>query len=301
MDETRHGPDSHGRPSPGHCPPTGAEDRQTPEGRLRRELEREKRCCANCVYATRPRGRWFRVILSHFAGLLICTNSSDARGQMRGVTPCGVCRNFRRRRPPLVRAAPPAPLDDKTCYIPLTRGYCAMVDPEDYEWLSRHRWHVKVRGRRRYALRVERGKTIFMHREIMKTPKGMVVDHIDGNGLDNHRANMRNCTPRQNLCNRRPRRDSARRYAGVYQYGRRPGQWCACLRSGGRKTRVGPFDSEIEAARARDRLAVERYGLYAWVNLPEEWPPERRAAVIEEARKQGRTPGSPRGKECKRE
>jgi len=174
------------RPVHLHGPNSSAGNRESREGRLRRELERKKRCCANCTYASRPCGRWFRLILSRFSGLLICANSADAPGKLRGVPPSGVCRNFHRRRPPLVRTKPPEPPDGTICYVPLTQGYYAMVDPEDFERVSRYKWCLSRTGNQFYAYRKHRRKSLRMHQFLMDPPKGMVVDHIDGNGLNNH-------------------------------------------------------------------------------------------------------------------
>jgi hypothetical protein len=137
-----------------------------------------------------------------------------------------------------------------------------------------------------YAYRKHHGKTLRMHQFIMNPPKGMVVDHIDGNGLDNRRCNLRICTRAQNAWNRTRHKPpgAASQYVGVHRYKKRPDKWYVKVQCGGDVTTLGPFDSEIEAARARDYRAVEAHGPYAHVNLPDEWPPERRAAVMEAAR-----------------
>jgi len=266
-----------GSPSPG--------DRGWPEGRLRKELAQKKRCCENCVYATRPCGKWFQLALWQFAGLLICANSAEAPGELRGVPRSGTCPSFRAKRPPAVHAAPPPPPEDKAFYyIPLTQGQNAIVDAEDYDRVRRHKWCLSRTGHQLYAQRRYRGKTLRMHQFIMNPPKGMVVDHIDGNGLNNRRCNLRICKQQQNIWNRRKKsRRASSRYIGVYRYTHRPDRWFARVQCDGDKMHLGPFDTEIEAARARDRKAVERFGEYAQLNLPEEWPPERRAAVLAKA------------------
>jgi len=246
----------------------------------------KKRCCANCTYATRPRGRWFRIILSRFAGLLICANSAAAPGELRGIAPSNVCPNFRARRPPTVRTAPPLSSDGQVFYIPLTQGQYAIVDAEDYERVSRYKWCLSRSGNRLYAQRRCRGKTIRMHQFILNPLRGMVVDHIDGNGLNNRRGNLRICTRLQNAWNHKRRKPpgASSQYVGVYRYKDRPDKWYVKVQCGGDVTNLGPFDSEIEAARARDYRAVEMHGPYVHLNLPDEWPPERREAVMEEAR-----------------
>jgi len=296
MDGQKPRSDNAGQPPKPHNLPSTPEDRQLPEGRLRKELEKKKRCCANCLYATRPCGRWFRLILSQFSGLLICANSAEAPGELRGISPSSVCPNFRAKRPPTVQTVPPPPPADKAFYyIPLTQGQHAIVDAEDYERVSRCKWCLSRTGNQLYAQRRCRGKTIRMHQFIMSPPQGMVVDHIDGNGLNNRRGNLRICTPQQNAWNHKPRKepDASSQYIGVYPCRRPPDKWYVKIQCGGEGTYLGPFDSEIEAARARDRKAIQLFGEYAGLNLPEEWPPERRAAVMAETRSRGRTRGLP--------
>ena len=91
--------------------------------------------------------------------------------------------------------------------IPLTQGLYALVDPEDYESLARHKWHA-TRGRTTfYAQRkvwdpvTRREITIKMHRQILHVRDGLLVDHVSRNGLDNRKANLRSATPAQNACN----------------------------------------------------------------------------------------------------
>jgi hypothetical protein len=272
MDGQKPRSDNAGRPpKTRHLPPT-PEDRQLPEGRLRKELEKKKRCCANCSYATRPCGKWLRIVLAQFSGLLICANSAEAPGELRGVPGSGTCCNFRRRRPPAVWTAPPPPPNGQVCYIPLTQGQYAMVDAEDYERVSRCKWCLSRTGSQLYAQRRAHGKTIRMHQFIMNPPQGMVVDHIDGNGLNNRRGNLRICTPQQNAWNHKRRKepDASSQCIGVHRYKDRPDKWYVKIQCAGAGTYLGPFDSEIEAARARDRKAIEFFGQYARLNFPRE-------------------------------
>jgi hypothetical protein len=104
-----------------------------------------------------------------------------------------------------------------------------------------------------------------MHREIMQPPPGMVVDHIDGNRANNSRENLRVCTQRQNVCNRGPHGKSG--FKGVTPH---RDKWDAKLGYKGETYRAGIFDDPEDAARARDRLALEVVGEYAWLNRPEE-------------------------------
>jgi hypothetical protein len=152
------------------------------------------------------------------------------------------------------------------------------VDAEDYEWLSQYRWHARFHKRSdtiyatRACYRREKGKVrrqiVSMHREIMKPPEGMVIDHINGNGINNRRCNMRTCTQAQNVQNRRACPHSKSQYIGVYRKGNK---WWAAVAHKGKQHRVGTFADEVEAAKARDRKAVELFGEFARLNFPEEF------------------------------
>ena len=227
-----------------------------------------KRTCYDCVYSGRPPlTRCMRDFSTGWAGLLMCVNHPDAPGEVREVAPSApACRNFRARREDPVRGTPPEPPNDQVRYIALTKGKYAAVDAADYEWLSRFRWHATCTRGRYYAATVVNGKSISMHRMIMSPPPGMVTDHIDSNGLNNCRANLRNCTPQQNRQNTRPRRKSSQ-YIGVYRRGKK---WGVKIKHKGIAYFLGPFDTEIEAAKARDKKAIELFKGFAWLNFPEE-------------------------------
>jgi hypothetical protein len=223
------------------------------------------RSCTTCVYAWWDAGLWVANLSLAFASRPVCANHPDSPGRMR-MAPFGeACRNYRPR--------PARPKGDVR-QIPLGDGMYAYVDAADYEELSRYKWCL----RGGYAGRYENGKIIFMHRQIMSPPRGMIVDHIDHNRLNNCRANLRVCTRRQNTCNRRKRTGSSSRFKGVSR-GKGHRKWRVELLSRGRKIWVGSFTDEVEAARAYDRKAVEVFGEYAHLNFPEEWPAWRRARV----------------------
>jgi hypothetical protein len=149
----------------------------------------------------------------------------------------------------------------------LTRGFVATVDKADYESLTQCKWTTLVTGGKAYAIRSHKGRTILMHRQIMNPPPGMVVDHIDGNGLNNRRGNLRICTRRQNVCNSRPRR-SRSKYKGV-RYEKRRRTWVAEITHLGRKIYLGSFASETTAAEAYDHKAKELFGHFAKPNFPD--------------------------------
>ena len=240
-----------------------------------------KRCCGSCVYGARAEGRWHRVMMGRFPGLRVCFNHVDRPGRMEEVRVDGVCENHRARSWPRgKRDQPPKPRNDQIRYIPLTHGLYAIVDAQDYERLNRHKWHARLdkRSKNVYAARAhyyrENGKRccrmILMHREIMNPPDGMVVDHINGNGINNRRCNMRTCTQFENTHNARPRTDGKSRFIGVVPY---KGKWRARVNCKGRRHHVGTFTDQVEAARARDRKALELFGRFARLNFPDEFGP----------------------------
>jgi hypothetical protein len=217
-----------------------------------------KRCCENCVYA---------VALKEAAReLLVCTDRPGEPGQLSVVQPCDVCRRFSKRREKPVRLEPPS---DDVRYIPLTRGLFAIVDAADYELVSRYKWCARGPRERAYACRSDKGKMISLHRFLMNPPKGMVVDHKDGNRLNTRRSNMRICTQEQNVWNSRPKGKSSR-YKGVCR-DKEKKKWVVYARHRGQTHYLGRFGVEVEAARAYDRKAFELFGEYAWLNFPEDY------------------------------
>jgi hypothetical protein len=152
------------------------------------------------------------------------------------------------------------------------------VDAKDYEWLGQWNWQM----RNGYAVRWKMRKLVFMHREIMQPPEGMIVDHKNLNRLDDTRDNLRVCTHVENARNRRKRRGTSSRFRGV-SYNRRAKKWYAAIDFEGKPVYIGHFDDEVEVARAYDRKAVELFGEFARLNFPEEWPEERRREVREVA------------------
>lgn len=101
-----------------------------------------------------------------------------------------------------------------------------------------------------------------MHSLIHPVPKGMVVDHKNGNKLDNRRENLRSATKAQNSINAGPSRGRSK-YKGVSPRG---GKWRAYVVIQKRQIYLGAFNSEIEAALAYDRKVLAHYGEYAWLN-----------------------------------
>jgi hypothetical protein len=200
--------------------------------------------------------------------LLVCTGCPMCPGRMRVTKECECCRAFQKRRRQTGRTVPPEPTDESVRYIPLTKGRYAIIDAADYERASEHKWCASCSGCRIYAYCHMNGKTVALHRFLTNAPKGMVVDHIDGNTLNDRRSNLRVCTQQQNLYNSRPKGKSSHFKGICWDKGKR--RWVVYVRYEGRNIYVGRFRSEINAARAYDRKAYECFGQYAYLNFPYE-------------------------------
>lgn len=171
--------------------------------------------------------------------------------------------------PRWVRSRSPLPPDaDGVVRLPISRGYFALIDAEDVERISPWLWSALERpGRSPYVFRKEKRATIYLHRFLMDAPTGLQVDHIDGNGLNCRRSNMRLCTASQNQMNRtNSRSEKSSRYKGVF-WSKHHRKWIAQIKLNYINTRLGGFDSEDEAAKAYDAAAVEAFGPFARLNF----------------------------------
>lgn len=154
--------------------------------------------------------------------------------------------------------------------MPLTQGQVALVGDEDYEFLSRWKWGLKSSGKQKYAVRVEclpRRRAIGMHNAIMMPPDGYVVDHINGNGLDNRRENLRVCTAAENRRNSRRYSNNKSGYKGV-SWSSEKCKYRACLYINGNRKFLGYFLLPEKAALAYDEAARFYFGEYANLNFP---------------------------------
>jgi hypothetical protein len=156
--------------------------------------------------------------------------------------------------------------------LPLSQCKFTIVDPADYEWLSRYKWCVHKGKGPPYAVkswhrRGYRHIMIFMHRIILQPPPGMFVDHINHNTLDNRRANIRPVTCWQNMCNRKKYKKNAHsKYIGV-TWLKREKVWTARINVNKKSIFLGRFSSELDAAIARDLAAKKYHGQYASLNF----------------------------------
>ena len=154
--------------------------------------------------------------------------------------------------------------------IPLTQGKFAIVDEADFEWLNQWKWYAAKHGKAYYAVRGIRikGKRhgIQMHRVILEPPPGLESDHINNDGLDNRRTNLRLCTRSQNKANSRKSANCSSRYKGV-SWNRRSRKWTAYITTNYRRRHLGCFNDEEQAAAAYNVAARDNFKEFAKPNL----------------------------------
>lgn len=157
--------------------------------------------------------------------------------------------------------------------IKLTKGFIAIVDDEDFEKVNKIKWCTTKGSSGYYAHNHDIGG---MHRFIINCPKGMIVDHIDHNTLNNQKLNLRLCNHSENSSNKTPRKNGASKYLGVsvlkfkskhvksntiYTY------YIAGIIKNGKKVYQATFKNEIDAAIQYDIWAKEVHGEFANLNF----------------------------------
>lgn len=154
--------------------------------------------------------------------------------------------------------------------IELTQGKVALVDDADFERVSAFKWYAYQSLRVPSLWYATRGgkDRLSLHRFILPTPKGFVVDHIDGDGLNCQRKNLRACTVKENMRNQRPHRDSTSPYKGIWRIAG-AATWAVQIWNGRKRNYVGSFRDPAEAAKVYDFVARQVFGPFARLNFPE--------------------------------
>lgn len=156
--------------------------------------------------------------------------------------------------------------------IPLRNGLVALVDDEDYERVTQRKWFLKAPHNPKYSFYAHankrkdgRGAMILLHRLVMNAPDGIEVDHIDGDGLNNQKSNLRLCNRGQNLRNQKIRNPNGLK--GVFfRVSRIKKPWAARISIGGRTTAIGYFSNKIDAAISYNISAKKNFGEFARLN-----------------------------------
>jgi hypothetical protein len=219
-----------------------------------------EKSCKKCIYLVEALGK--------LKPVLICTNRDGARGQLYCSDPPSAgspCRNYR-TIPVIDRPAVVQPKDSQIRLIPLTKGKVAIVDAADYDWLSSFKWAANQKPGGIYACRHVKRKNIFMHRMIMNAPVGKFVDHIDRNGLNNRRCNLRLCSFAENIRNAVGWGKTSR-YKGVAKR-KKDKKWISSIRYNNKFHYLGYFENETDAAKAYDKMARKFFGEFAYLNFP---------------------------------
>lgn len=171
-------------------------------------------------------------------------------------------RNYKPRE----RKVRPIRIDGAIAYVPLTQGREAIIDAADASLVGEYNWSFRQAWNTGYAY----SRCGTMHRLLFQVPAGMQVDHINGDGLDNRRSNLRAATPSQNSQNIGKRRTNTSGYKGVSRLSNSP-KWRAQIRSADKsqgcngKVYLGVFDTPEQAYAAYCEANKRLHGEYGKV------------------------------------
>jgi len=173
------------------------------------------------------------------------------------------------------RLATEIEVDPRTASVPVGADHSAIVNAEDYVRVQGYRWRPRVDYTGKvYAQTTVKGQSVYMHRLLLGPGVGLDVDHINDNGLDNRRSNLRVATRSQNKANTsKPKFRNGKPCTSVFKgvsWDRSRQQWQAKIGVAGRHRNLGRYNSEAEAARAYDAAALAAWGEFARLNFPAE-------------------------------
>lgn len=150
-------------------------------------------------------------------------------------------------------------------------GHSVLVDDSDYEYLSQWNWSKAKGG---YVIRCQyigyfngkrKNKVIYMHRVVNQTPEGMETDHINGDKLDNRKANLRSASRSNNAINKPKQANNTSGYKGVY-WNKQSKKWLAAIKVNNKQIHIGLFPAIEDAATAYNLAALKYFGEFAVFN-----------------------------------
>ncbi len=172
------------------------------------------------------------------------------------------------------RASKPKPIPENRkvyivgdlAYLPLTRGFIAVLDAADAHLVAPYRWRCITSDGHNYAARTagprRRNEIVYLHRVLMEAPDGVTVDHRDNDGLNNRRKNLRLATTSQNGMNSRMQRNNSTGFKGVSLV-RRSGKFSAIIIANRKTYNLGTFSTAQEAHAAYRGAAKVLHGKFA--------------------------------------
>ncbi len=224
------------------------------------------------------------------ASLLLGRASRNFPGEPAISLPTEVRRRLERVAGPAVRARDPRrphpyahPDVPGVMCVPLTGSErVALIDTADLPAVDVASWTLDGNG---YAFAKVAGRVWLMHTYLLEVPRGVEVDHINQDPLDNRRSNLRAVTRTQNAANRRSAKNSSSRFKGVSWIAN---GWQVSIQVGGEAVYLGRFNDEVQAARTYDAAAQLAWREHARLNLPGEEPVVLAAGVVEKLRSAAR-------------
>jgi hypothetical protein len=161
----------------------------------------------------------------------------------------------------------PVRIEGDVAYVPLSQGYEAVIDAADVPIIAGYTWTAIKGGRTVYASRAMRlpcGKRRprRIHQQLLNSPPGFFIDHIDGDGLNNRRSNLRYASRVENGQNAKLRSDNTSGFKGV-SWDKKARKWRAHIQVNGRLRSLGTFDAPDIAHAAYVKAARESFGDFA--------------------------------------
>lgn len=157
---------------------------------------------------------------------------------------------------------------ESTLRIPLSRGKVTLIDADDFDKVKDFQWHVQNRPRPYAKMTSRDKKQVYLHRVITGAKAGQIVDHINGDRLDNRKRNLRLVTPAQNNWNQRKHKNNTSGFSGVFLQ-RKTNKFEAAIKHRTHSRHLGTFDNPYEAAVSYDMAKAEIAGEYGSYNYHE--------------------------------